>query len=841
MTSSHVARTLPAARLSGRRSRHRRLLGVACWACVYVLLAALALGANPLAGETVGPFDLLARYPAWNPDGSPVEVRHSERSDVLDALLPQWIEARRQLHSGVLPLWNPLPAGGSPALLDPSKGLLTLGFAVFAASPDPAIGFYFAILATLVVGALGMHLLVAQERSQLASVLAGSGFMLSGFVSAWLYWPQVQSAIWVPWLLLAVHRLVVRDPTGGYMAVAVATALLVLGGFPFVAALGIGAAGLYALVAAAARGMRVVAAQAVRVLAALVLGLGLAAIPLLTLADTLGAADLGGRPTGSPFDLAHARLLLRPWATESPRVESNMYVGIAVIVLAALASWPAGRSARGVTFWAGAGLAVVGAVLTFGLLPLEWGGRLPVLSGNPWNRSILLLDIGLLLMAACGMDRVRAALRPGAGTGVAAIILLVNAGDLASHFRVFNGPSPTNHFYAAEPELLERVADLPPFQYVAQDNREFMVSGTLGAIGAADWFAHSLRSPALKRLLAELAQDPLTTPTATAIPIDRYAWADRLADDVGLCHAAHAPGWIDRPVVLEAPGSQRVPLGPINGRPMRQQVQVEKPLRVTALSLLVATYRASDADGKLEMTLRSLDRGVVVQQVRTPAARALDNRHLMFPFAAEVLLPPGRYEIELRYEPGPRNRNITVWVLTDAGGEVVHGSEPRPGRAEYRFYGPAESSLLPVVLGTRSALSVNPGCAPGAYWTERPGAGYRPSASEVRLVDYVPHRFRLDVSAARAGYVVVPMQYLPGWRAHVDGVRASIQLAHGVLPAVPVPRGRSVVEFTYEPPSWRLGALLSTTSLLILLVVTWRRPSPRPAAAPTRGGDGQGA
>jgi hypothetical protein len=817
----------------GRRGAWLRL---AFWACVYAVLAGVALGANPLAGETVGPFDLLARHAAWNPDGQPVEVRHYERSDILDALLPNWLEARRQLRDGIMPLWNPLAAGGSPALLDPTKAELTVGFALFAFAPDPALGFHLAVLACLVIGGLGMHWLVARDRSHAAGLLAGTGFMLSGFVTAWLYWPHVHAAIWIPWLLLGVRMHVVEGRLAGFYGIVLATAMMVLGGFPFVAALGLGAALVYAALAAAPSGWRHGARRFSGAAGAMALALMLVAVPLLTLAAGIGGAELGHRRGGSPFDLADAQLLLLPWAAESPRVEGNMYVGMAALVLAILALWPLVRRRGDALAWAALVFVGVGAVLTFGLLPAEIGSRLPVLSNNPWSRAILLLDLGLLLLAATGLDQLRTWLGSRAGLLVALVAIAAQSYDLGTHFRRFNGPVPATYFYAVDPELKRFAAQLPPFQYIGQDNGHFMVSGTLGAAGLGDWFAHSLRSPGLRDLLDALADEPFTTPTATAIGLRQYEWRSAAADSAALCYAIHGPGQSVRPVLLQAPGNQRAPLGPINGTTMRQTIELSGPLSASAVALRVATYRADDLDGTLRLSLRSAGGAPLVPDIILPAARARDNAFLEFDFPTVLELSAGRYELELAYSPGPRNRNLTVWVLTDHGGEVLRAGESRPGRAEYRLLGTDANGLAVRTAGPRAVVAFNPGCAPGAYWTGAADAGYSPDASaRVALVDYRPHRFRLFVDAPAAGRLVVPMQHAPGWTARLDGAPAAIRRVHGVMPAVAVPVGESQVEFRYAPPRWELGTLLAALALAVLGWLGWQAHRRRPHAPPADG------
>src|ERR1700761_44898 len=115
----------------------------------YFLLAAIVLGANPFRGETVGPFDLLTALPGWSNGVEPHAIRNSERSDVLDALLPRWMFARTMLREGHLPIWNPLPGGGEAGLQNLANAELNPAFVIFTVAPTAATGLYFATLFNL--------------------------------------------------------------------------------------------------------------------------------------------------------------------------------------------------------------------------------------------------------------------------------------------------------------------------------------------------------------------------------------------------------------------------------------------------------------------------------------------------------------------------------------------------------------------------------------------------------------------------------------------------------------------------------------------------------------------
>ncbi|MEW8312388.1 MAG: hypothetical protein AB2650_13265, partial [Candidatus Thiodiazotropha taylori] len=72
----------------------------------YILLiisSIVILGANPFAGETVAPTDILVNQPGWQSLDFDIEVRHASRSDWLDARMPRWIDAKTALRNGEIP------------------------------------------------------------------------------------------------------------------------------------------------------------------------------------------------------------------------------------------------------------------------------------------------------------------------------------------------------------------------------------------------------------------------------------------------------------------------------------------------------------------------------------------------------------------------------------------------------------------------------------------------------------------------------------------------------------------------------------------------------------------
>jgi hypothetical protein len=136
------------------------------------------------------------------------------------------------------------------------------------------------------------------------------------------------------------------------------------------------------------------------------------------------------------------------------------------------------------------------------------------------------------------------------------------------------------------------------------------------------------------------------------------------------------------------------------------------------------------------------------------------------------------------------------------------------------------------VLGDEAALDrlVDPSFDPRDRVLLAPADGVRTVVSGASapglatLESDEPERVRTRVVGAGPSYLVLSDTWYPGWRATLDGQEVPILRANLLFRAVAVPPGEHVVEFRYEPLSFRLGAALSTVSLvggaLLWLVVS---------------------
>lgn len=89
----------------------------------------------------------------------------------------------------------------------------------------------------------------------------------------------------------------------------------------------------------------------------------------------------------------------------------------------------------------------------------------------------------------------------------------------------------------------------------------------------------------------------------------------------------------------------------------------------------------------------------------------------------------------------------------------------------------------------------------------------------MKQTENFPDRQSYHLLAVRPGYLFVSDQYLPGWRAWVDGREWPIDQADYCFRAVFLDQGEHHVTFSYQPFSFRLGLWAGLVSLSLLILI----------------------
>ncbi len=92
---------------------------------------------------------------------------------------------------------------------------------------------------------------------------------------------------------------------------------------------------------------------------------------------------------------------------------------------------------------------------------------------------------------------------------------------------------------------------------------------------------------------------------------------------------------------------------------------------------------------------------------------------------------------------------------------------------------------------------------------------------QVTIISYEPERVIIEANLASEGYLILTDTCYPGWRARVDGKESSIIRANLLFRAISLSAGQHRVEFSYEPASLKVGAAISSATLLAIVVGLW--------------------
>ncbi|MBI4145221.1 YfhO family protein [Candidatus Woesearchaeota archaeon] len=93
-----------------------------------------------------------------------------------------------------------------------------------------------------------------------------------------------------------------------------------------------------------------------------------------------------------------------------------------------------------------------------------------------------------------------------------------------------------------------------------------------------------------------------------------------------------------------------------------------------------------------------------------------------------------------------------------------------------------------------------------------------PGFSAVDVLEYSPTRIRLIADSDERAYLALSEVYYPGWIARVDGIETEIYRAYGMIRGVLLEPGKHVIEFNYEPQSFRTGLTASVLGIVLMII-----------------------
>jgi hypothetical protein len=89
------------------------------------------------------------------------------------------------------------------------------------------------------------------------------------------------------------------------------------------------------------------------------------------------------------------------------------------------------------------------------------------------------------------------------------------------------------------------------------------------------------------------------------------------------------------------------------------------------------------------------------------------------------------------------------------------------------------------------------------------------------IISYENQSVAIRASLSSPGVLVVADSYYPGWKAYVGDKEVPIYRANLLFRGVALPAGDHVVTFRYEPASFKIGLIISLTTIALLTVISF--------------------
>jgi hypothetical protein len=819
---------------------------VALLAVLPVLISFTMLWPALLGQGVLASTDLVANDPfigEGQPGVPPPPSANPIINDPVDQFIPWRLYARSELRAGRFPLWNPYNAFGMPFHANYQSQVLSPYNLLWLALP-PVWGLGFIAALKWALMGLGMGLLLRRLGLGMPAAIFGSvAAQLMGPMVGWLQWPHSEAMSWMPWLMLAGLGWIETRRLTWLAGFAVLAAAEMLAGHIETAFYAFVLAGVFVLAATAASNLALRQKWLALggLLGAGALGMGIAAAQFLPLLGILTASWQWVTRQGSTTHLQSlpinaALSFLGPngfgwadaWHGPLNWIEINGYVGTLTLLLAVwgvataifsrrtVVTWPEGTllrqlagvlSPRKALFWAL--VVLTGISMAYGILPLSLLRYLPGFNSSLNYRLIAIADVGLVVLASMGLQRLIEYRVPSSEFRVGLRRLVTGYGLLVT---VFLGVG-----------LFFLVDGVGVWFVSSRDAGAFMEAWKMWAValfcaGAALILARLsglvgarvLRVLAVGLLLVDLGRANwnfnVTSPTSTFYP------SNEMTDFL----AVHG---ITERVAVNALWGETNRLMPYRIADVRYYDPAEdNRYRVFVHIMSPLTFQSPYSDYLIHLFLDQPSATLMsLLGVKWLVTTSNFNPNTWQPVPEQGPIYTSRRE---------RNRFV-AWENHFANPYAYLASRirvvPDEPAARQRMKEIKLEEIEEATVENPDGLPAD--VASGSNGQPLTGA----ETNSLKVVANIPGTVRVKLRTEKSRLLVVNESWSDGWRALVDGTETPIYRVNYLVQGVVVPPGQHEVLFNYDPPIFKMGLAISGVSLtvwlglLVAAIRQWRR------------------
>lgn len=759
------------------------------WITVPVFTLFVALNYLPaLQGKIPFPRDLVLGHTVW--EGARPETARSFAAiiDVPAVFYPFRALLSRAAHEGTLALWNPYILGGSPFLANAQSALFYPLNLFYYILPVPFAWMIVLAIRMLLAGLFMALFARVIGVTTTGCIVAGMIFSACGFMTAWQGQAIADGAIWLPMICYAVFNLHRRPSWSSAALAAVSFAMPVLAGHPETA-FQLTVTGTVLALALWAfpwdASVRRINWRFVSTFAAAgLLALGLASVQMLPTLEwlpelkqnlSLPEAALSRHDAQGFF----SRDTLRdPNSAFIPIPEGASYLGMLALLISPLALLHGSR--RQAIFLAL--LTIFALAIAFSVQPMRWiVVHLPLIKAMKNARFILIASFGIAAMAGLGVS------------------VLEEKKQIRAAWVLFGGALVVGLFGIFE--VHRATAQAPSFMRGPGGSLVFLVAAAL-LVGAQ--LRGLLPRPSFSFLICAITA------------------ADLISFSYGFLGFASA-----KEVFPPAPAFDFLSR---QGEGWTFRIaKAGYPIPANS-GMMYGIQMGEGYDICMERT-RLFSRGLTEMRddgvffLSDKIVETKDRRLDMLNVKYLLVITPSPDFDRLRgqperFTPVYRENSIAIFenksvlprafAVPQRGAEVIADAGAQLERVSSPEFDPLQSVVIAEPL---------PAAEPGGT----------PFSSNVQISEFHNNSFVLQTQTSEPSVLVVSQIYYPGWQATVDGTETPVLPVDFGLSGINLPSGAHQVHFTFAPRSFRIGALVSLLSLVVVagLVRMGRAPTTR--------------
>ncbi|HII29952.1 TPA: YfhO family protein [Candidatus Woesearchaeota archaeon] len=702
-------------------------------------------------------------------------------------------------HYHSLYFWIPNLIGGTPFFADAQVPFMNINHLLVLLAPTLSLGVNLSIIACFIIAGIGMFFLARELiKNDEAAFVSALIFFLNGWIAAFMFsHPVTDGYALMPWIFLFAYRAVNSKRWLGYAIIAgVFIAMQAFSGAILMILYTAILLGLYfifnALLPFISRGdpARVITRLVLVALVVFGVGAGLSAVKLL---PSFEYQKLTNRAQGLAYDeyaqkgrfsdpLSLGKVVTALVVRVVETGEDGPVIGLIPSVLLCFAL-PRFRR-KNVLFF----LLAISFVLLFLIvpgLPRFFYNCIPVF--NKTRRIDRLLSIVIFsacLLAGYGYLHLRSLLKKKHIMVGAALLIMVSLSIMTEGYLRFNSYF-TSSFYGYEASLKEQNKLM--LYLKNQSNKELF---RVTSLDADNPWAASLK--------------PYTVPL-------------RLQQMEGFHSGLWLPEYVSFQMVSYDPRANARLKGILNVK----YITSSKEVNITGFNLVKVFPECeecypSTTDGPyLYENLENLPRAYIAEHAVLLAGDYQATRQAVY----ALLLHPGfepRSTVVLYSDASLSGFDISS--LKSIDGVVLLSGGSDPGVANLlSAYHDAGGIIVPDVFSQMN-ISVDEQLS-GLL------SSLRGSLNEAEVTSYQPNRVSVKLRGEEGFLVLSEKFYIPGWSASFEGREKEIFQADAVISAVPLYGEAGELVFSYNPPGYNKGLVISIVTLIAVVVglVWWRR------------------